>query len=45
VADPRSDLLGCLDRRPVPSDDTGAAGVGDEVTEFEGGNQRLEYHR
>jgi acyl-CoA thioesterase-2 len=41
VPDLWSDLLECLDPRPVPSGATGA----DDVTEFEGRNQRLEYHR
>ena len=36
-----SDLLACLDLHPVPSGGTGEEGV----TEFEGRNQRLEYHR
>ena len=36
-----SDLLGCLDLHPVPSGDTGREGI----TEFEGRNQQLEYHR
>ena len=40
-----SDLLACLDLHPVPSGDTGDEGSGDDVTEFEGRNQRLEYHR
>lgn len=40
-----SDLLACLDPQPVPSRDTGGKGTGADVTEFEGSNQRLEYHR
>ena len=40
-----SDLLACLDLHPVPSGGTGEAGLGDDVTEFEGRNQQLEYHR
>ncbi|AGB24779.1 acyl-CoA thioesterase [Mycobacterium sp. JS623] len=36
-----SDLLACLDLRSVPSEDTAEDGV----AEFEGRNQRLEYHR
>ena len=40
-----SDLLACLDLHPVPSGGTGEADFGDDVTEFEGRNQRLEYHR
>jgi acyl-CoA thioesterase-2 len=40
-----SDLLGCLDLRPVPSGGTGEDRAGDDVTEFEGRNQQLEYHR
>jgi acyl-CoA thioesterase II len=45
VPDLWSDLLACLDLDPVPSGGTGQEGVGDDVTEFEGRNQRLEYHR
>jgi acyl-CoA thioesterase-2 len=45
VPDLWSDLLACLDLRPVPSGGTAEEGVGDDVTEFEGRNQRLEYHR
>jgi acyl-CoA thioesterase II len=45
VPDLWSDLLACLDPEPVPSRDTGGEGVGADVTEFEGSNQRLEYHR
>ena len=40
-----SDLLACLDLHPVPSGGTGEADSGDDVTGFEGRNQRLEYHR
>src|SRR5882757_765620 len=40
-----SDLLGCLDLQPMPSEDIGESGVRDDVSEFEGRNQRLEYHR
>ena len=36
-----SDLLACLDLHPLPSEGTGEFGV----IEFEGRNQRLEYHR
>jgi acyl-CoA thioesterase-2 len=41
VPDLWSDLLACLDLHPVPSEGTGNEGV----TQFEGRNQRLEYHR
>jgi acyl-CoA thioesterase-2 len=41
VPDLWSDLLACLDLDPVPSEGIGE----DSVTEFEGRNQRLEYHR
>ena len=40
-----SDLLECLDLHPVPSGGTGEERADDAVTEFEGRNQRLEYHR
>ena len=40
-----SDLLACLDVRPVPSGHTGEERAGDDVTEFEGRNQQLDYHR
>ena len=40
-----SDLQECLDLHPVPSGGTGEERAGDAVTEFEGRNQRLEYHR
>ena len=40
-----SDLLECLDLRPVPSGGTGEERVDDGVTEFEGRNQQLDYHR
>ena len=36
-----SDLIACLDLHPVPSEGTGEEGV----TQFEGRNQHLEYHR
>jgi acyl-CoA thioesterase-2 len=39
------DLLECLDLHPVLSGGTGEERSGDDVTEFEGRNQRLEYHR
>ena len=45
MPDPWSDLLACLDLHPVPSGGTGEADSGDDVTGFEGRNQRLEYHR
>jgi acyl-CoA thioesterase-2 len=45
VSDLWSDLLACLDLHPVPSGGTGDEGAGDDVTEFEGRNQQLEYHR
>jgi acyl-CoA thioesterase II len=41
VPDLWSDLLACLDLHPVPSEGTGEEGI----TQFEGRNQRLEYHR
>lgn len=40
-----SDLLECLDLRPAPSGGTAEYGAGPDVIEFEGRNQRLEYHR
>lgn len=40
-----SDLLACLDLRPVPSEGAGEEPAGDDVTEFEGRNQQLEYRR
>jgi acyl-CoA thioesterase-2 len=45
VPDLWSDLLACLDVRPVPSGGTGDERAGDDVTEFEGRNQQLDYHR
>jgi len=45
VPDLWSDLLACLDVRPVPSGGTGEERAGDDVTEFEGRNQQLDYHR
>jgi acyl-CoA thioesterase II len=45
VSDLWSDLLACLDLRPVPSGGTGKERAGDDVTEFEGRNQQLDYHR
>ena len=39
------DLLACLDLHPVPSGGTGEEHAGDDVTEFEGRNQQLDYHR
>jgi acyl-CoA thioesterase len=45
VPDLRSDLLACLDVHPVLSGDTGEERAGDDVTEFEGRNQQLDYHR
>jgi acyl-CoA thioesterase II len=45
VQDLWSDLLACLDLHPVPSGGTGEQRAGDDVTEFEGRNQQLEYHR
>jgi acyl-CoA thioesterase II len=41
VPDLWSDLLACLDVQPVPSGATGR----EVITEFEGRNQHLEYHR
>ena len=40
-----SDLLACLEPDPVPSGGTGQEGASEDVAEFEGRNQRLEYHR
>jgi acyl-CoA thioesterase-2 len=40
-----SDLLECLDLRPVPSGGTGEEHFADGVAEFEGRNQQLDYHR
>ena len=40
-----TDLLACLDVHPVPSRATGEEHAGDDVTEFEGRNQQLDYHR
>ena len=40
-----SDLLTCLDPHPVPSGDTGQERSDENLTEFEGRNQQLEYHR
>jgi acyl-CoA thioesterase-2 len=45
VPDLWSDLLACLDLRPVPSGGTGEERADDGVTEFEGRNQQLDYHR
>jgi acyl-CoA thioesterase len=45
VPDLWSDLLTWLDLHPVPSGGTGAERSDEKVTEFEGRNQRLEYHR
>jgi acyl-CoA thioesterase II len=45
VPDLWTDLLGCLDVRPVPSEGTSAGRADEDVTEFEGRNQRLDYHR
>jgi len=45
VPDLWSDLLACLDLHPVPSGGTGEDRAGDDVTEFEGRNQQLDYHR
>jgi acyl-CoA thioesterase-2 len=45
VADLWTDLLTCLDLRPVPSEGTGDERVDDDVTEFEGRNQQLDYRR
>jgi acyl-CoA thioesterase II len=42
---PWSDLLTCLDPKPVPSGGTGDEVADDDVTEFEGRNRQLEYHR
>ena len=40
-----TDLLDCLDLRPVPSGGTGEEHAADDVAEFEGRNQQLDYHR
>lgn len=40
-----TDLLACLDLRPVPSGGAGEERIGDDVTEFEGRNQQLDYRR
>ncbi|MGX9792868.1 acyl-CoA thioesterase [Mycobacterium sp. MMS18-G62] len=40
-----SDLLECLELSPVPSEGTGGERTGRDSAEFEGRNQRLEYHR
>jgi acyl-CoA thioesterase-2 len=45
VPDLWSDLLACLELHPVPSGGTGEEYAGDDVTEFEGRNQQLDYHR
>jgi acyl-CoA thioesterase-2 len=45
VPDLWTDLLTCLDPHPVPSGGTGGERSGENVTEFEGRNQQLEYHR
>jgi acyl-CoA thioesterase-2 len=45
VPDLWSDLLACFDLHPVPSGGTGEERAGNDVTEFEGRNQQLDYHR
>jgi acyl-CoA thioesterase II len=45
VPDLWTDLLACLEIRPVPSGGTGEQHPGDDVAEFEGRNQQLDYHR
>jgi acyl-CoA thioesterase II len=45
VPDLWSDLLGCLDLDPVPSEGTGDDPSDGAVAEFEGRNQQLDYHR
>jgi acyl-CoA thioesterase-2 len=45
VPDLWSDLLACLDLHLVPSGATGAGHSGDDLAEFEGRNQQLDYHR
>jgi acyl-CoA thioesterase-2 len=45
VPDLWTDLLACLDLHPVPSEGAGEDLVGEEVTEFEGRNQQLNYRR
>jgi hypothetical protein len=41
VLDLWTDLLSCLDLRPVPSGGAGEEHAGDDVAEFEGRNQQL----
>jgi acyl-CoA thioesterase-2 len=45
VTDLWSDLLECLELRPVPSEGTGDRRDAADGARFEGRNQRLEYHR
>jgi acyl-CoA thioesterase II len=45
VPDLWTDLLSCLDLHPVPSGGTGEEHAGDDVAEFDGRNQQLDYHR
>jgi len=45
VSDLWLDLLACLDPHPAPSGGTGRERSDAATTEFEGRNQRLEYHR
>jgi acyl-CoA thioesterase-2 len=45
VPDLWSDLLACLDLHPLPAGRAGEERAGDDVTEFEGRNQQLDYHR
>jgi acyl-CoA thioesterase-2 len=45
VPDLWTDLLDCLDLRPVPSGGTGEEHAADDVAEFEGRNQQLDYRR
>jgi acyl-CoA thioesterase-2 len=45
VPDLWTDLLTCLDLRPVPSGGTGEEHADDAVTEFEARNQQLDYRR
>jgi acyl-CoA thioesterase II len=45
VPDLWTDLISCLDLRPVPSGGTGEVHASDDVAEFEGRNQQLDYRR
>jgi acyl-CoA thioesterase II len=45
VPDLWTDLISCFDLRPVPSGGTGEEHASDDVAEFEGRNQHLDYRR